>query len=65
MKLVLTPHLQYKAKDVSSTMTNVEIAKDIHFLTFDVKNVNYDNYRISPQSLNITGFPHNIHNLSL
>ena len=44
MKLVLTPHLQYKAKDVSSTMTNVEIAKDIHFLTFDVKNVNYDNY---------------------
>ena len=25
----------------------------------------YDNYRISLQSLNITGFPHNIHNLSL
>ena len=25
----------------------------------------YDNYRISPQSVNITRFPHNIHNLSL
>ena len=25
----------------------------------------YDYYRISPQSVNITGFPHNIHNLSL
>ena len=25
----------------------------------------YDNYRISPQSVNITGFPHNIRNLSL
>ena len=24
-----------------------------------------DNYRISPQSVNITGFPHNTHNLSL
>ena len=23
----------------------------------------YDNYRISPQSVNITGFPHNIHTL--
>ena len=25
----------------------------------------HDNYRISPQYVNITGFPHNIHNLSL
>jgi hypothetical protein len=25
----------------------------------------HDNYRISPQSVNIRGFPHNIHNLSL
>ena len=25
----------------------------------------YDNYRISQQTVNITGFPHNIHNLSL
>ena len=25
----------------------------------------YDNYRIIPQFVNITGFPHNIHNLSL
>ena len=45
MKLVLTPHLQYKAKGVSSTRTNIKIAKDIHFLTFDVKNVNYDNFK--------------------
>ena len=28
-------------------------------------NIYYDNYRISLQSVNITGFPHNIQNLSL
>ena len=35
------------------------------YLVLQIPGKPYDNYRISPQSVNITGFPHNIHNPSL
>ena len=35
----------------------------INHVTLQIAGKTHDNYRISPQSVNITGFPHNIYNL--
>ena len=41
----------------------IEDNEDRAHLVLIEKEKPYDNYRTFPQSVNITGFPHNIHNL--
>ena len=58
-KVHLCPEVKGQASEKGKPLSNVKIERVLNFSDKLFLN------RISPQSINITGFPHNIHNLSL